>query len=169
MCILQATPRARVVECRFSRRIRKSELDNELRSFVRSFSARFVSGVLDHRAFAVFAQTWNLWNAGVAYSDISFFPVCGSFHFSSQFSYALSLCALPQTGTKMKGTTCKEEEISEYAAPVLQRFDVWFSPHDDDDGEGGLIVWWWWPQRFWEEIPRSRLQLITLIWNECAI
>ena len=34
----------------------------------------------------------------------------------------------PQTGNKMKGTTFREEEISEYAALVLQRFDVCCHP-----------------------------------------
>ena len=69
-------------------------------------------------------QVSNLWSTGAAQSDIS--SSCKWFSlFWSPFLSALSLCAPPRTGKKMKWTTNREEDLSEYAAPVHQRFDVW--------------------------------------------
>ena len=55
-------------------------------------------------------QTYNLCSAILAYSDHSFFPVCGSFHFKPVF-----ICVHSENADKnwleMKGTTYREERI----------------------------------------------------------
>ena len=64
---------------------------------------------------AILRQTWNLCSAIVAYSDHSFFPVCGFLHFQTSFRLHFHCacrwklawkCKEPHTGTK---------EWSEYA------------------------------------------------------
>ena len=51
-------------------------------------------------------QTYNLCSAIAAYSDHSFFPVCGSFHFKPVF---VCIFTVMKTGLKMKGTTYREK------------------------------------------------------------
>lgn len=49
-------------------------------------------------------QVWNHWTAAISYSQISFFPVCGSFHFQASFHLHIqySLCTQTKTGTTFR-------------------------------------------------------------------
>ena len=67
-------------------------------------------------------QTYNLCSAIVAYSDHSFFPICGSFNFQASFHLrAQWKCRRKLAG---KGTTYREERIIWISAE--QKLYVWF-------------------------------------------